>query len=128
MDLKQRELFGHRLRNLRIASGESQRETARKLYISRACLSNYEQGKRFPATEVLCELAKYFKVDVSYLIANDDGVFLSGIEDCKITIYEHLIEDRYLDLSGLSSVRKMELIDYLLYLKQKNDMKIRVSK
>ena len=122
MDLKQREIFGHRLKNLRISFGESQRETASKLYISRACLSNYEQGKRFPATEVLCELAKYFKVNVSYFIGGENGDILSEIEDCKITIYEHLIEGKYLDLSGLSAVRKLELIDYLIYLKQKDNI------
>lgn len=125
MNSVQRKAFGHRLRELRISLGKSQIDIARKVYISRTCLSNYELGKRFPTTKVLCDLAQFFKVDVSYLLYNNKDSALDEMEFCRAVVCEHLIEDRFLDLSGLSSVRKMELIDYLVYLKRLDNTKIR---
>lgn len=123
MNSVQRKAFGHRLRELRISLGKSQIDIARKVYISRTCLSNYELGKRFPATNVLCELAKFFEVDVSYLISDNKDSIMNEVEYYRAVSYEQLIEDKFLDLSGLSFVRKIELIDYLNYLKQQDNKK-----
>lgn len=59
------------LRKLRKKNNISQEELAEKLYVSRALVTKWELGKRYPSGEMLSSIAEFFGVDVSYLIDSE---------------------------------------------------------
>lgn len=61
-----------RIKELRIASGLSQKELAGKLGIKPNTLSQYETEKRSPDPEMLKKIADFFEVSIDYLIGNSD--------------------------------------------------------
>ncbi len=67
MTKHQGNIIGTNIKQLRIASGETQFQTASNLHISRSCLANYESGARIPQEDVLYALSKHFKVNVDVL-------------------------------------------------------------
>ncbi|MBQ3853885.1 MAG: helix-turn-helix transcriptional regulator [Anaerovibrio sp.] len=60
--------FAHRLKELRISKDLTQKEFSELLKISQSAISMYESGQREPTMEVLDIFAKFFKVDVSYIM------------------------------------------------------------
>ncbi len=64
--------FKVRLKELRIESGFSQIEIAKKLNMSKMAISHWEKGNSEPSIEQLKSLAKIFDVSIDYLIGNVD--------------------------------------------------------
>ena len=60
-----------RIHEIRLATGLSMRETARRLDIPYTTYVNYEKHQREPNSESLIKIAKFFGVTVDYLIGND---------------------------------------------------------
>lgn len=61
-----------RLKQVRMAHGESQKELASALGIGVSSLSQYENGKREPDFQTLTKIADYFAVSVDYLLGRED--------------------------------------------------------
>lgn len=65
--------FADKLRALRKEKDITQDEVAKAIKISRGSYLYYEKGDRMPRNhETYEKLAKFFKVDVSYLFGNDE--------------------------------------------------------
>jgi len=64
--------FAGRLKQLRIEYGLTQEELANALNISKGTIGMYEIDKRKPDTDMLKEIANYFKVSIDYLLCNTD--------------------------------------------------------
>ncbi|MCR8631364.1 MULTISPECIES: helix-turn-helix domain-containing protein [Paenibacillus] len=71
--------FGNRIVELRNEKKLTQEELARKLEITRASLSHYENNRREPDHETTQKLANFFNVSVDYL--------LSRTKDPKASVY-----------------------------------------
>lgn len=65
---------GFRIGLVRSRSGLSQREFAERLGISPGYLSQVENGKKQPGSEVLVALRSAFDVDLNWIVGSDDGV------------------------------------------------------
>ena len=80
-----KEIFGERLRDLRIPKGMSQQALCSELNISKAALSYYENGQRSPDIDILLVIANFFNVSADYLLgrtkAATTDVDLKGICD-----------------------------------------------
>jgi transcriptional regulator with XRE-family HTH domain len=63
--------FGERIRELREEKDLSLRESAKKLNVSAAFLSDIELGRRFPSDDVLSRIAKLLGESVEKLKAYD---------------------------------------------------------
>ena len=61
------------LKKLRKQNKISQEELAEKLYVSRALVTKWELGKRYPSNEMLSSIAEFFGVDVAYLLKSDES-------------------------------------------------------
>ncbi|WP_245595997.1 helix-turn-helix domain-containing protein [Paenibacillus taiwanensis] len=61
-------LFGRRLAELRGMKGITQQELADRLHLSRAQVSNYEQGSREPDFATLVLFADFFEVSVDDML------------------------------------------------------------
>ncbi len=64
--------FQNIFKQLRIASGLTQVEFAKKIGISRSTIGMYETGAREPDFETLEKIADFFNVDIDYLLGRTD--------------------------------------------------------
>lgn len=71
--------FGMILYNLRYDKRMNQEQLANALGVDRTTISNYENGKRQPTFEMVCEIARYFEVSTEYFV--DGSEFLGVTAD-----------------------------------------------
>ncbi len=68
--------FQNIFKQLRISSGLTQVEMAKKIDISRSTIGMYETGAREPDFETLEKIADFFNVDTDYLLGRTDKTTL----------------------------------------------------
>ena len=61
-------IFGNRLRNLRISENITGVELGKILNVTKVAISNWESGKKTPDQETLTKIADYFDVTTDYLL------------------------------------------------------------
>ena len=61
------QVFGERLKELRLERGETQEQTASALGVSSVCYLHYEKNQREPAFDLVVKIARYFNVSLDYL-------------------------------------------------------------
>ena len=62
-----------RIRNLREDHDLKQEDIARLLHCTQACYSHYETGKRDIPTEVLIQLAHFYRTSTDYILGLTDN-------------------------------------------------------
>lgn len=60
------------IKNLRVLNGYNQVEFAKKLNISKQCVSNWENGNVMPSVDMLVKIAECFNVSTEYLLGRCD--------------------------------------------------------
>ena len=88
------ELFGLRLKTLRVAKDLTQEQLAHKLSdIGLGSISGYERGSQRPSIEVVIELCKYFNVSSDFLLGLSDSMDfnLAPLTDEQVTYIMGLI-------------------------------------
>ena len=83
------------IRQLRVQSGLSQVELAKKLNVSKQCVSNWENDNVMPSVEMLVKIADYFKVSTDMLLgrASSDTIDASGLDEEQKTHIRQIIKD-----------------------------------
>ena len=71
-------LLSKRLKELRIASGLTQRELGERVNVTKVSICCYENGTRTPTLDTLTKLGKVLGVDVDYLLGYDTSVKVKG--------------------------------------------------
>lgn len=66
-----------RLFELRTEKELSQREVAKKLFVSQGTYNNWKNGKTQPSIEQLILLSKLFDVSIDYIIGNSEDAEIS---------------------------------------------------
>jgi len=83
--------FNERLRDLRKASGLTQKQLAQDLELGESTVSMYEQGSREPDFELLTRITDYFNVDVNFLLGRIDNQVFAPVSRIvrakKIPVY-----------------------------------------
>ena len=59
---------GERLKALRLATGNSQRQAALKIGLSYSTIRKYESGEFLPSALTLIDLADFYKTSVDYIL------------------------------------------------------------
>ena len=83
--------FGKRLKQLRKQSGLTQKQLAKKLWVTKATISNYELYERSPSPEILIHLSEVFHVSTDYLLgieAKKQVVDVTGLDAEEIAFIE----------------------------------------
>lgn len=62
-----------RLKELRIASGTTQKDVAESIGRTATVYSRYEREEREPDIQTLCKLANHFQVSIDYLVENNSN-------------------------------------------------------
>ncbi len=68
-----KEIFGKRLKELRIQNDEMQSDLADILQVDKSMISLWENGKNYPEVKKLIDLAFYYKVSIDYLLGLSDN-------------------------------------------------------
>ena len=73
---------GRNIRQLRVGRGLTQQQLADKLYVTRATLSNYENGRRHPNLIIAILIADFFQVSLDELAGREQiGQQMAGRTD-----------------------------------------------
>ena len=64
-------LFGARLRDLRLTNNMTQSVLGKLINVTKVSICCYEKGTRLPSLETLVDLSEVFKVSVDYLLGSD---------------------------------------------------------
>lgn len=83
------------IRRLRIAKGINQVEFAKKIGVTKQCVSNWENDNILPSIEMLVKIAEFFSVSTDGLlgIGNDQFIYVDGLTDEEISHIRALIND-----------------------------------
>ena len=91
--------FSKRLKELRLAHGETQRDLANAIEVGRTTISEYESGKIVPKQEGLLRIANHFNVSVDYLtgVSNDRATRKQNVSDldAMLNTIHHILLDEY---------------------------------
>jgi transcriptional regulator with XRE-family HTH domain len=87
------EVFGLRLKSLRLDKGLTQKQLADKLGIVKASVSSYEQNSTYPSIEIFIKLCRTFDVSADFLLglSNDIDYKISHLTDEQILLIMNLI-------------------------------------
>lgn len=75
------------LKKARENIGLTQKELAKKIFVTSKTIFNYENGEREPDLKTLIQLSKVLNVPIDYLIGIKDTLFLEDVKS-KITMME----------------------------------------
>ena len=91
--------FPKRLKELRLAHGETQRDLANAIEVGRTTVSEYESGKIVPKQEGLLKIANHFNVSVDYLtgVSNERATRKQNASDLDalLNTIHHILLDEY---------------------------------
>ena len=79
-------LFAKRIKELRKSNGLTQEELGKLVNISKVSISFYESGARMPSLDTLTALCDVFKVDLEYLLGQDNYVVEESKKEYGITM------------------------------------------
>lgn len=82
--------FAETLRRLRTAKGLSQKELAKRMYVTRPTVARWESGSRMPDAAMISQLSECLGVDVNTLLsaaaARDESPNVIMVDDRKIVL------------------------------------------
>lgn len=92
--------FGSRIRVLRKRENMTQAILAKRLGVTKATVSSYETGARFPSSDILIAMTGIFNVSSDYLLGIEKNydVDLSGLTEEEADAVKRLIraiKDKY---------------------------------
>lgn len=87
--------FGYRLRELRLSKQLTQTQVAKRLNLSKAIISGYENNVKTPSLDVLIQLAMLYNTSADYLLGLDNRpmIYVDGISKKQKKIIEDLLAE-----------------------------------
>ncbi|MBP3344690.1 MAG: helix-turn-helix transcriptional regulator [Clostridia bacterium] len=90
-------MVGERIKNLRMSFNLTQPEFAKRLKISKQCVSNWENGYIQPSVDMVMRIADFFNVSTDFLLGRDnkntidvDGLSIEEVAHIKLIISDIL--------------------------------------
>ena len=86
-------ILSDKIKELRLNSGLSQAEVARRLQVTRSSVNAWEMGLNVPTTQYIIELSKVFNVSTDYILGLDTDLKLdiSMLETEELNIIYNLL-------------------------------------
>lgn len=89
MDIKSK------IKTLRNSKNLTQEQLAKRLWLSKASISAYESGTKYPSLEIIIKMARIFNVSTDYLLGIDKRqvIDVTYLSENQINIINNLIEE-----------------------------------
>ncbi len=85
-------LLGNRIKSLRKQNGLTQEALGKLINVTKVSICCYERETRVPTLETLLALADVFKVDIGYLLGNDDYIIADSDTNYGMYVAKEEIE------------------------------------
>lgn len=102
--------FAKKLANIRKSLGLTQEEFAKKLDVNVLSYRNYEYGRSFPTFEFLEKLHKVFKVNLNYLVSDEEEPFIRRKREEETQLKKYLAGRRILQVIESLGITTGELL------------------
>ena len=128
--------FPKRLKELRLAHGETQKDLANAIEVGRTTVSEYESGKIVPKQEGLLRIANHFNVSVDYLtgVSNERATRKQNASDLDalLNTIHHILLDEYdtpvtYEDEVLSSTQKLLIDQYIEQLRDNIELMLQLK-
>ena len=128
--------FPKRLKELRLAHGETQKDLANAIEVGRTTISEYESGKIVPKQEGLLRIANHFNVSVDYLtgVSNTPATRKQNVSDLDSllnTIHYILLDEYdtpvYYEGTILSEKQKLIIDQHIEQLRDNIEMMLQLN-
>lgn len=88
-------MFDERIKELRLSLGLNQIQFGRKLFITKQCVSNWENGNIQPSIDMLIKICNVFHVSADYLLGltNECSLDVSGLTSEQILHIQSIVND-----------------------------------
>ncbi len=88
-------MLSENIKKLRMANGLSQVELAKKLGVTKQCVSNWENDNVMPSIDMLVKIANLFKVSTDHILGIDEKKYLeiTGLSDDQLAHIQAIIND-----------------------------------
>ncbi len=88
-------MFEERIKELRISLGLNQIQFGRKLFVTKQCISNWENGNIQPSVDMLIKICTTFSVSADYLLGLSSKCTLDaeGLTNEQILHIRNIIDD-----------------------------------
>lgn len=88
-------MFEERIKELRTSLGLNQIQFGRKLFVTKQCISNWENGNIQPSIDMLIKISQTFSVSADYLLAlsNECTLDVSGLTNEQIMHIRNVVND-----------------------------------
>lgn len=88
-------MLNDRIKELRQAKRMTQVDLAKRLGLTKQCVSNWENDNVLPSVEMLSRIADFFGVSTDYLLCRDDGQTLdvNGLSPDEIAHLQEIVND-----------------------------------
>jgi len=88
-------MFEERIKELRTSLGLNQIQFGRKLFVTKQCISNWENGNIQPSIDMLIKIAETFSVNTDYLLglSNKCTLDAEGLTNEQILHIRNIIDD-----------------------------------
>lgn len=88
-------MFEERIKELRISLGLNQIQFGRKLFVTKQCISNWENGNIQPSVDMLIKICTTFSVSADYLLglSNNCTLDAEGLTNEQILHIRSVIDD-----------------------------------
>lgn len=88
-------MFFERIKELRLSLGMNQIQFGRKLFVTKQCISNWENGNIQPSIDMLIKIAQTFSVSTDYLLGLNNKCTLDaeGLTNEQILHIRNIIDD-----------------------------------
>ena len=88
-------MFYERIKELRLSLGVNQVQFAKKLNVTKQCVSNWENANLQPSIDMLIRIAQTFSVSTDYLLGLNDKPTLDaeGLTNDQILHLRAIIDD-----------------------------------
>lgn len=94
--MKNENIFGERLKQLRFSRDMTQIDLADVLSVTKSTICNYERGPNVPSIEILLAIYSYFEVSLDYLFGLDQNTKACGKENYIISLPLNVTKEQYI--------------------------------
>ena len=88
-------MFAERIKELRLSLGLNQIQFGRKLFVTKQCVSNWENGYIQPSIDMLIKISKTFSVSSDYILglSSEHTLDVSGLTNEQILHIQNVVND-----------------------------------
>lgn len=88
-------MFEERIKELRTSLGLNQVQFSRKLFITKQCVCNWENGNIMPSVDMLIKICNTFSVSADYLLGlnHQQTLDVTGLPNEQIFHVQNLVND-----------------------------------